>query len=144
MAARHAQHRQYSPPPRPLTVTIAAWLIAIYAAMIIAWDIIAPFERAYAEGPVSVILGFRVFGLSAQLMHALQLMVAGSMAYQLWKMRRFGWQLVVFSAGYMLASYVIWTFIYQESEQSLGLGLFYVVILVVLLALTYPHRKKFV
>jgi len=125
-------------------VTIAACLVAAYAGLFIVWDIIAPFERSYAEGPVSVILGFRVFGLSAQLMHALQLLVAGSLAYHLWTMRRFGWHLVVFSVGYMLVSYVIWARVYNESERIVGFGLFYAVILLILLALTFPHRGKFV
>ena len=133
-----------SRPTRPIMVSVAAGLVAIYAVMFIAWDMIAPFERPYAEGPVSVVLGFRVFGLSAQLMHALQLMVAGSLAYHLWTMRRFGWHLVVFSVGYMLVSYVIWAQVYNESEYILGFGLFYVVILLILLALTFPYRRKFV
>lgn len=124
-------------------VTIAACLVAAYAGLFIVWDIIAPFERSYAEGPVSVILGFRVFGLSAQLMHALQLLVAGSLVYHLWTMRRFGWHLVVFSVGYMLISYVIWARVYNESERIVGFGLFYAVILLILLALTFPHRRKF-
>ncbi len=144
MAATHTQPRYSSRPTRPLMVTIAACLVAAYAGLFIVWDIIAPFERPYAEGPVSVILGFRVFGLSAQLMHALQLLVAGSLAYHLWTMRRFGWHLVVSSAGYMLVSYVIWAQVYNESEHIVGFGLFYAVILLVLLALTLPHRRKFV
>ena len=129
---------------RSLSVAIAACLVAGYAAMFIVWDIIAPFERPYAEGPVSVVLGIRVFGLSAQLMHALQLMVALSMAFRLWKMQRLGWQLVLFSVGYMVASFTIWVLVYQESGLIGGFGLFYAVILVMLLVLTYPHRKKFV
>ena len=56
-----------SRPTRPIMVSVAAGLVAIYAVMFIAWDMIAPFERPYAEGPVSVVLGFRVFGLSARL-----------------------------------------------------------------------------
>ncbi len=133
-----------SPGHRPLSVAIAACLVAGYAAMFIVWDIIAPFERPYAEGPVSVVLGIRVFGLSAQLMHALQLMVALSMAFRLWKMQRLGWQLVLFSVGYMVASFTIWVLVYQESGLIGGFGLFYTVILVTLLVLTYPYRKKFV
>ena len=129
---------------RPLSVAIAACLVAGYAAMFIVWDIIAPFERPYAEGPVSVVLGIRVFGLSAQLMHALQLIVALSMAFRLWKMQRLGWQLVLFSVGYMVASFTIWVLAYQESGLIGGFGLFYTVILVTLLVLTYPYRKKFV
>ena len=85
-----------------------------------------------------------MFGLSAQLMHALQLMVALSMAFRLWKMQRLGWQLVLFSVGYMVASFTIWVLVYQESGLIGGFGLFYTVILVMLLVLTYPHRKKFV
>jgi len=133
-----------SPGLRPVSVAIAACLVAGYAAMFIVWDIVAPFERSYAEGPVSVVLGIRVFGLSAQLMHALQLMVALSMAFRLWKMQRLGWQLVLFSVGYMVASFTIWVLVYRESGLIGGFGLFYTVILVMLLVLTYPHRKKFV
>lgn len=144
MAATRIQSRSSSRPTRPIMVTIAACLVTVYAAVFIVWDIITPFERPYAEGPVSVVLGFRVFGLSAQLMHALQLMVAGSLAYHLWKMQRFGWHLVVFSVGYMLVSYVIWAQVYNESESIVGFGLFYVVILLILLALTFPYRRKFV
>ena len=144
MAATYTQSRYSSRPARPITVTIAACLVAVYAGLFIVWDILVPFERPYAEGPASVILGFRVFGLSAQLMHALQLLVAGSLAYHLWTMRRFGWQLVVFSVGYMLVSYVIWAQVYNESEHIVGFGLFYAVILLILLALTFPHRRKFV
>ena len=44
-----------SPGLRPLSVAIAACLVAGYAAMFIVWDIVAPFERSYAEGPVSVV-----------------------------------------------------------------------------------------
>ena len=143
-AVTQTQPGSPSRPTRPIMVSIAAGLVAVYAVMFIAWDIIAPFERPYAEGPVSVVLGFRVFGLSAQLMHAVQLMVAGSLAYRLWKMQRFGWHLVVFSVGYMLVSYMIWARVYNESESILGFGLFYAVILLVLLALTFPHRRKFV
>mgnify|MGYP001205735642 FL=1 len=141
-----------SPALRPLSVAIAACLVAGYAAMFIVWDIVAPFERPYAEGPVSVVLGVRVFGLSAQLMHALQLMVALSMAFRLWKMQRLGWQLVLFTVGYMVVSYTIWALAYHGSDGLNGsdqfdpiggFGLFYAVILVILLVLTYPHRKKF-
>lgn len=139
-----ATHTQSSRPTRPLMVTIAAYLVVVYAGLFIVWDIIVPFERPYAEGPVSVILGFRVFGLSAQLMHVLQLLVAGSLAYHLWTMRRFGWHLILFSIGYMLVSYVIWAQVYGESEHVVGFGLFYAVILLVLLTLTFPHRRKFV
>ena len=133
-----------SPGLRPLSVAIAACLVAGYAAMFIVWDIVAPFERSYAEGSVSVVLGIRVFGLAAQLMHALQLMVALSMAFRLWKMQRLGWQLVLFAVGYMVASFTIWVLVYQESGLIGGFGLFYTVILVTLLVLTYPYRKKFV
>ena len=141
MAAVRTQQQSVS---CPVSVMIAVWMILGYAVMFIVWDIVSPFERSYAEGPVSVILGLRVFGLSAQLMHALQHMVAGSMAYWLWKMQRFGWKLVMFCVAYMLVSFMIWALIYQESAQALGLGLFYIVMLGILLALTFPHRKKFV
>ncbi|MGH8010024.1 MAG: hypothetical protein ACREQ3_23785, partial [Candidatus Binatia bacterium] len=73
-----------NPHPRPLSVTIATGLIAAYAGMFILWDILSPFERPYALGPASVILGIRVFGVWAQFMHSLQLIVAISLVYGLW------------------------------------------------------------
>src|SRR5262249_39813551 len=87
---------------RPISVTIAAVLIALYAGFFILWDLVSPFERFYAEGPVSVILGIRVFGIWAQLMHTLQLSVAIALVYGLWTMQRWGWWLVQFVAAYML------------------------------------------
>ena len=95
-------------------MTIAALLIAFYAAMFIALDLIAPFERPYAQGPVSVVLGMRVFGIWAQLMHAVQLLVALALVYGLWTMQRWGWQLTLFVVGYMLLSTTIWVVVYQE------------------------------
>ncbi len=144
MAAMPTQLRYSSRPTRPFMVTMAACLVVAYAGLFIPWDMLAPFERPYAEGPASVILGFRVFGLSAQFMHVLQLLVAGSLAYHLWTMRRFGWHPVVFSVNYVLVPYVIWTRVYGESESIVSFGLFYAMMLLILLALTFPHRRKFV
>jgi hypothetical protein len=128
---------------RPISITIAALLIALYAAMFIALDLITPFERPYAEGPVSVVLGMRVFGIWAQLMHALQLLVALALVYGLWTMQRWGWQLTVFVAGYMLLSSTIWVAVYQEISR-ITFAFFYLIIVNLLLALTFPHREKFV
>ena len=128
---------------RPASVTIAALLIALYAGFFILWDLVSPFERFYAEGPVSVILGIRVFGIWAQLMHALQLSVAIALVYGLWTMQRWGWWLVQFVAAYMLLSNLVWVTVYQEMNR-VYFGLFYLVIVNFLLILTYPHRQRFV
>jgi len=131
------------PTNRPTTITIAALLIAFYAVMVIAWDLIAPFERPYAEGPVSVILGMRVFGIWAQLMHAFQLLVALALAYGLWTMQSWAWYLTLGVAGYMLLSVTIWVSVYQEFLR-IKFAFFYIIIVNLLLALVYPHREKFV
>jgi len=128
---------------RPTTITIAALLIAFYAAMVIAWDLVAPFERPYAQGPVSVVLGMRVFGVWAQLMHAAQLLVALALVYGLWTMQQWAWHLTVCVAGYMLLSVTIWVSVYQEFSR-IKFAFFYVVVVNLLLALTFPHREKFV
>jgi hypothetical protein len=128
---------------RPTSITIAALLIAFYAVMVIAWDLIAPFERPYAQGPVSVVLGMRVFGIWAQLVHVLQLIVALALVYGLWTMQRWGWQLTFFVAGYMLTSVTIWVSMYQEFSR-IKFAFFYLIIVNLLLALVYPHREKFV
>lgn len=128
---------------RPASITITALLIAFYAAMVIAWDLIAPFERPYAQGPVSVVLGVRVFGIWAQLMHTLQLVVALALVYGLWTMRQWAAQLTLFVAGYMLLSVTVWVTLYQEFAR-IKFAFFYIVVVNLLLALVYPHRDKFV
>jgi len=125
-----------------MSVTIAAGLIAFYAGMVILWDLLSPFERPYAQGPVSVVLGIRVFGVWAQLMHVLQLGVALALVYGLWTMQRWGWYLVVFVVGYMLLSSTIWVTVYQEYSR-IFFALLNIVIVNILLVLTFPHREKF-
>lgn len=127
---------------RPVSIIIAAGLIALYAGMVILWDLLSPFERPYAQGPVSVVLGLRVFGVWAQLMHVVQLGVALALVYGLWTMQRWGWYLVLFVAGYMLLSSTIWVTVYQEYSR-IFFALLNVVIVNILLALTFPHREKF-
>jgi hypothetical protein len=131
-----------TPNQRPTSITIAALLIAFYAAMVIAWDFVAPFERPYAQGPVSVVLGIRVFGMWAQLMHALQLVVALALVCGLWTMQPWAWQLTLFVAGYMLLSATIWVTVYQEFSR-IKFALFYIIVVNLLLALVYPHREQF-
>ena len=127
---------------RPVSIIIAAGLIAFYAAMVIVWDLLAPFERPYAQGPVSVVFGLRVFGIWAQLMHVLQLGVALALAYGLWTMQRWGWHLVLFVVGYMLLSSTVWLMVYQEYSRIV-FALLNIVIVNILLALTLPHHEKF-
>ena len=128
---------------RPLSVTIAVLLIVFYAGFFILWDLVSPFERPYAQGPVTVVLGIRVFGVWAQLMHTLQLLVAAAMAYGLWTMQRWGWHLLLFIIGYMLLSNMMWITVYQEFDR-IFFAFFYLVIVNLLLVLTYPHRERFV
>ncbi len=128
---------------RPASISIAALLIAFYAVVFIAWDLVTPFERPYAQGPVSVVLGMRVFGIRAQLMHALQLAVALALVYGLWTLRQWAWHLTLFVAGYMLLSITIWMNLYQDFSR-LKFALFYILIVNLFLALTFPHRDKFV
>ena len=128
---------------RPLSVTIAALLIAFYAGFFILWDLVSPFERPYAQGPVTVVLGIRVFGVWAQIMHTLQLIVAVALAYGLWTMQRWGWHLLLFIIGYMLLSNMMWITVYQEFDR-IFFAFFYLVIVNLLLVLTYPHRERFV
>ena len=127
---------------RPTSITIAALLIAFYSVMFIAWDIIAPFERPYAQGPVSVVLGMRVFGMWAQLMHALQLVVALALVAGLWTMQPWVWQLTLFVAGYMFLSVTTWVILYQDFSR-IKFAFFYIVVVNLLLALVYPHRERF-
>jgi hypothetical protein len=128
---------------RPVSVTLAVGLITLYAAMVILWDLLSPFERPYAQGPATVVLGLRVFGVWAQLTHVLQLSVAVGMAYGLWTMQRWGWQLVLFVAGYMLLSSTVWMMVYQEFGRAF-FAFLNLVIVNILLVLTFPHREKFV
>jgi len=128
---------------RPVSVTIAALLVTFYAGFFILWDLVSPFERPYAQGPVSVVLGLRVFGIWAQLMHVLQLLAAVALIWGLWTMRRWGWHLLLFIVGYMLLSNAVWVTVYQEINR-IYFGLFYLVIVNLLLVLTYPHRERFV
>lgn len=131
-----------TPLARPTSITIAVLLVAFHAGMIILWDIIAPFERPYAQGPVTVVLGFRVYGAWAQLVHGIQLGVALALMYGLWTMQRWGWQLVIGVTSYMLLSVSMWITVYQEFHR-IGFAFFYVIVVNVLLALTFPHREKF-
>jgi len=128
---------------RPLSVTIAVLLIVFYAGFFILWDLVSPFERPYAQGPVTVVLGIRVFGVWAQLMHTLQLLAAVALAYGLWTMQRWGWHLLLFIIGYMLLSNMMWITVYQEFDR-IFFAFFYLVIVNLLLVLTYPHRERFV
>ena len=127
---------------RPTSITVAALLIAVYAVMVILWDMIAPFERPYAQGPVSVVLGIRVYGIWAQLAHAVQLFVAAALAYGLWTIQPWGWNLVLGVTAYMLLSITMWLTVYQEFHL-IFFAFFYVIMVNVLLALTFPHREKF-
>ncbi len=131
------------PIKRPISVTIAALLITFYAGFFILWDLLSPFERPYAQGPVSVVLGLRVFGVWAQLMHTLQLIAAAALVWGLWTMRRWGWHLLLFMVGYMLLSSAVWVTVYQEFER-IFFAFFYLLIVNLLLILTYPHREQFV
>jgi len=80
---------------RPISITILVCLIVLYAVVVIAWDMLAPFERAYTRGPASVFFGIRLVGFPAQVMHAVQLFVASALACGLWTMRIWGWHLVL-------------------------------------------------
>ena len=130
------------PTERPTSITIAALLIAFYATVVIAWDLVAPFERPYAQGPVSVVLGMRVYGIWAQLVHGVQLFVAIALVYGLWTMQSWGWKLVLGVTAYMLLSVTVWVTVYQEF-QRIFFAFFYVIVVNLLLALTFPHREKF-
>ena len=84
-----------------------------------------------------------MFGIWAQLMHILQLTVALALVYGLWTLRLWGWRLVQFVIAYMLLANVIWVTVYQEMNR-VYFGLFYLVIVNLLLLLTYPYRERFV
>jgi hypothetical protein len=127
---------------RPLSITILVCFILIYAILIIGWDMAAPFERAYAQGPATVAFGLRVFGWSAQIMHALQLSVALVLAYGLWTMKRWGFQLTFLVVAYILISTTVWVTVYQEFGRIV-FAFLNIVIVNILLGLTFPHREKF-
>ena len=127
---------------RPVSITILVCLIVLYAALVIAWDMLAPFERPYARGPASVVLGLRISGLPAQVMHGAQLFVALALAGGLWTMKTWGWHLVLFVVSYIIISTTVWVAVYQD----LGLIKFAflnIVMVNVILLLTFPHRDKF-
>ena len=129
---------------RPVGITILVFLIVLYAAGVIAWDMVSPFERDYVHvrGPASVVFGLRVFGLPAQVMHGAQLFVALALAGGLWTMKTWGWHLVLFVVSYIIISTTVWVAVYQD----LGLIKFAflnIVMVNVILLLTFPHRDKF-
>lgn len=128
---------------RPLSVTILVSLILIYAILIIGWDMVMPFEREYTQGPATVVFGLRVSGWSAQVMHGLQLFIALMLAYGLWWMKRWGLQLTFLVVAYILISTTVWVMVYQEFGR-IFFALLNIFIVNILLALTFPHRDKFV
>jgi hypothetical protein len=127
---------------RPMSITILVCLIVIYAIVVIGWDMIMPFEREYAQGPASVFFGLRVTGLPAQVMHGVQLFVALTLAYGLWSMQSWAWNIVLFVVGYIVISTTVWVAVYQEFGRIM-FAFLNLVIVNVLLALTFPHRDKF-
>lgn len=133
----------YSSTTRPISITILVCLIVLYAAMVIAWDMLAPFERDYTRGPASVIFGIRLVGLPAQIMHGVQLFVALALAAGLWTMRTWGWHLVILVVGYMLLSTTVWVTVYQDFGRFF-FAFLNLVLVNVLLMMTFPHRDKFV
>jgi hypothetical protein len=127
---------------RPISITILVCLLLIYAILIIGWDMVMPFERPYAQGPATVVFGLRVFGWSAQIMHALQLLVALLLAHGLWRMKRWGFQLIFLIVAYILISTTVWVTVYKEFGRIV-FAFLNIVIVNVLLGLTFPHREKF-
>lgn len=127
---------------RPLSITILVCLIIFYAVVVIAWDMVAPFERDYVHGPASVVFGLRVSGLPAQVMHGAQLFVALALAGGLWAMKTWGWHLVLFVASYIAISTTVWVAVYQDLGRIL-FAFLNIVIVNVILMLTFPHRDKF-
>ena len=127
---------------RPLSLTILACLIFMYAIFVIGWDLVAPFERDYTQGPASVVFGLRVSGWSAQLMHGLQLLVALRLAYGLWTMQAWGWAFAMMVVGYIIISTTVWVAVYQDFGRIM-FAFVNLVIVNVLLLLTFPHREKF-
>ena len=131
-----------TPPIRPISITILVCLILIYAILIIGWDLVMPFERAYTQGPATVVFGLRVSGWSAQIMHALQLLVALMLAYGLWTMKRWGFQLTFLVVAYILILTTVWVSVYQEFGRIV-FAFLNIVNVNILLGLTFPHREKF-
>ena len=127
---------------RPVSITILVCLIILYAAIVIAWDMLTPFERDYVRGPASVVLGLRISGLPAQVMHGAQLFVALALAGGLWTMKTWGWHLVLFVAGYIVISTTVWVVVYQDLGRIM-FAFLNIVIVNVILMLTFPHRNKF-
>lgn len=128
---------------RPLSITILVFLIVLYATVVIAWDMLAPFERDYTRGPASVVFGLRISGFPAQVMHGVQLFVALALASGLWTMRIWGWHLVLFVAVYILISTTVWVAVYQDLER-IFFAFFNLILVNGLFVMTFPHRKKFV
>lgn len=127
---------------RPTGITILVCLILIYAILVIGWDMLMPFEREYTNGPASVVLGVRVTGLSAQIMHGVQLFVALALAHGLWSMQPWAWNIVLFVVGYIVLSTTVWVAVYQEFGR-IKFAFLNLVLVNILLAFTFPHRKKF-
>jgi hypothetical protein len=132
-----------SSPTRPLSITILVCFIVFYAVVIIAWDMVAPFERDYTRGPATVVFGLRIFGLSAQVMHGVQLFIALALASGLWAMRIWGWHLVLLVAGYLVLSTTVWVAVYQDFGR-IFFALLNLVLVNGLILMTFPHRNKFV
>jgi hypothetical protein len=128
--------------PRPTSITILVCLILIYAIVVIGWDMLMPFEREYANGPASVVLGVRVTGLAAQVMHGMQLFAALALAHGLWSMHPWAWNSVLFVVGYIVISTTVWVAVYQDFGRIM-FAFLNLVIVNILLAFTFPHRKKF-
>jgi hypothetical protein len=128
--------------PRPTSLTILVCLILIYAIVVIGWDMLMPFEREYTNGPASVILGVRVTGLAAQIMHGIQLFAALALAHGLWSMQPWAWNSVLFVVGYIVISTTVWVAVYQDFGRIM-FAFLNLVIVNILLAFTFPHRKKF-
>lgn len=129
-------------PTRPLSITVLVVLILFYAIFVVAWDLVLPFEREYTQGPASAVLGLRVTGWSAQMMHGLQLLVALRLAYGLWTMQTWGWAFALMTAGYVLVSTTVWVAVYQEFHR-IGFAILNVVVANILVLCTFPHREKF-
>ena len=127
----------------PTTVRVAVILIFLYGGLFVFWDMMDPFYRTYATGPATVLLGVRVFGLWAQIVHLVQLIVCVTMAYSLLKMHRLGWRLVLFCIIYVTISLFVWGILYREHVQLIGLMGLYCAIFGALFGLTYPHRNKY-
>lgn len=132
-----------SSPTRPISITILVCLIVFYAAVVIAWDMLAPFEREYAKGPASVVFGLRIVGFPAQVMHGAQLFVALALASGLWAMRIWGWHLMLFVAGYIIISTTVWVIVYQDLGR-IFFAFLNIILVNGLFIMTFPHRNKFV